>query len=89
MIGIIVFITVVILFFINAMFHDAEDEQGIKGMFTVFTLVLVLFTLIIGYGIAENQYKVIETKTVLKPTMRIVCKDTICDTIYIYTRIEK
>jgi Na+/melibiose symporter-like transporter len=89
MIEIIVFITVVILFFINAMFHDAEDEQGIKGMFTVFTLVLVLFTLIIGYGIAENQYKVIETKTVLKPTMRIICKDTICDTTYIYTRIEK
>jgi hypothetical protein len=89
MIGVIVFLAVVILFFINVMFHDAEDEQGIKGMFTVFTLVLVLFTLIIGYGIAENQYKVIETKTVLKPTMRIVCKDTICDTTYIYTRIEK
>ena len=71
------------------MFHDAEDDQGIKGMFTVFTLVLVLFTFVIGAGIAENQYKVIETKTVLKPTMRIVCKDTICDTTYIYTRIEK
>jgi hypothetical protein len=41
MIGIIVFITAVILFLINVMFHDAEDDQGIKGIFTVFTLVLV------------------------------------------------
>ena len=89
MIGIIVLLTVVILFLINVMFHDAEDDQGIKGMFTVFTLVLVLLTLIIGYVIAETEYKTIETKTVLKPTMRIVCKDTICDTTYIYTRIEK
>jgi hypothetical protein len=89
MVGIIVFLTVLILFIVNIMFHDAEDDQGIKGMFTVFTLVLVLFTFVIGAGIAENQYKVIETKTVLKPTMRIVCKDTICDTTYIYTRIEK
>ena len=89
MIGAITFLTVIILFFINAMFHDAEDEQGIKGMFTVFTLVLVLFTFILGYDLAETEYKTIETKTVLKPTMRIVCKDTICDTTYIYTRIEK
>jgi hypothetical protein len=58
-------------------------------MFTVFTLVLVLFTFILGYDLAETEYKTIETKTVLKPTMRIVCKDTICDTTYIYTRIEK
>ena len=77
------------MFFINVVFHDAEEDEGIKGMFTVLTLVVVLLTLVIGYGIAENQYKVIETKTVLKPTMRIVCKDTICDTTYIYTRIEK
>ena len=49
----------------------------------------VVFTFILGFLIAENQYKVIETKTQLKPTMRIVCKDTICDTTYIYTRIEK
>jgi hypothetical protein len=89
MIGIITFLTVIILFFINAMFHDAEDEQGIKGMFTVFTLVLVLFTFILGFDLAETKYKTIETKTQLKPTMRIVCKDTICDTTYIYTRTEK
>jgi Na+/melibiose symporter-like transporter len=89
MIGSIAFITVVILFFINVMFHDAEDDQGVKGIFTVATLVLVLFTFITGFQIAENEYKVIETKTQLKPTMRIVCKDTICDTTYIYTRIEK
>jgi hypothetical protein len=58
-------------------------------MFTIFTLVLVLFTFILGFDCAETEYKVIETKTQLKPTMRIVCKDTICDTTYIYTRIEK
>ena len=89
MIGIIIFLTVIILFFINAMFHDVEDEQGIKGMFTVFTLVLVVLTFIIGFLTAESEYKTIEVKTQLKPTMRIVCKDTICDTTYIYTKTEK
>jgi len=89
MIGAIIFLTVIILFFINVVFHDACDEEGIKGIFTVCTLLLVLFTFILGFDLAETEYKTIETKTVLKPTMRIVCKDTICDTTYIYTRIEK
>ena len=87
--GIIMFLAVIILFIVNIAFHDAEENHGIRGLFTVLTLVLVVLTFIIGFLTAESEYKVIETKTQLKPTMRIVCKDTICDTTYIYTKTEK
>ena len=46
--------------------------------------VLLIFTSSLLLGSVSEQESGVKTKTKINPSIEVICKDTICDTTYIY-----
>ena len=75
-----VFIIICLLIFLALNVLERDDD---KGFYNFLILILTAFGLIIGLVLGEEIG--VRTNKPIKPSIEVECKDSKCDTTYIYS----